>query len=349
MPDLVSVPLQVRGKCNMDQLTKCFSAMCKAKTLVIIEQLSITSDPKKPDELDVTMVLSTLAQGEDPPMKWLARFIEMAKSKAARVVEGVARLKAPDRAGFGPFRASGSAGAPAAGGVDPFHRSGGGGCAAQPPASAGEPGGRSLRRGPGRSGQADGQCLSRRPLLPASPAARAQNGAVSSGGSSAAAQRGGDKPPPPDKALEEQVQRISSRNIFAPPRPRKSGFGGKLVGVLGQMAFFEGSQGQTVGSNYNGATIKTIGADWVEIEYEGRVSRLNVFDPGGAGSSSPGAPMRPGPPGMAAANGPAGGPAMMCAIAMPAGMDEAQWARRWKNKCECDKPGRPAGLPQSQP
>jgi hypothetical protein len=66
--DVAFMPLQVRGKCNTEQLTKCLAGLRQAKTLVVVDRLSVTSDPKQPDQLDVTMVLCTLVrQGRSRP------------------------------------------------------------------------------------------------------------------------------------------------------------------------------------------------------------------------------------------------------------------------------------------
>jgi hypothetical protein len=161
------------------------------------------------------------------------------------------------------------------------------------PASAGAAGAASATA----SAPASSAPASRASAHPAAPAPAAEKG---------------DKP---DKAQEERVQRICRRNVFNPPRPPKDdNFKAKLVGVLGLMAYFEGSQGQPVGQNFNGATIKAIGPDWVEVEYEGKTRRLNVFDGSGGGPSPQGPRGRGGPqPPMVISGGP------------PAGaMDEAQ-------------------------
>ena len=56
------VSLQVSGGCKLPQLTKCLSALRKTETLVMVDRLSVTSDPKKPGQLKVTMVLTTLGE-----------------------------------------------------------------------------------------------------------------------------------------------------------------------------------------------------------------------------------------------------------------------------------------------
>lgn len=61
IPGARFVPLQVRGKCNVEQLAKCLAAMRNSKTLVIVDQLSVTNNQKQPGQLEVTIVLATLA------------------------------------------------------------------------------------------------------------------------------------------------------------------------------------------------------------------------------------------------------------------------------------------------
>jgi type II secretory pathway component PulM len=60
--DVRFVPLQVRGKCSLPQLAKCLAGMRKAAMPIIVDQIRVTSDPKKPGNLDLTMVVSTLAK-----------------------------------------------------------------------------------------------------------------------------------------------------------------------------------------------------------------------------------------------------------------------------------------------
>ena len=64
IPDVQIVPLQIRGKCTVSQLTKCFVAMRDAQTLIIVESFSVTNNEKKPGELEITMIVSTLAEQE---------------------------------------------------------------------------------------------------------------------------------------------------------------------------------------------------------------------------------------------------------------------------------------------
>ena len=56
------VPLQVRGKCKLPQLVNSLAGLRKSQTLFFVDRLTITNDQKKPGELDVVMVLATLAR-----------------------------------------------------------------------------------------------------------------------------------------------------------------------------------------------------------------------------------------------------------------------------------------------
>jgi len=78
------------------------------------------------------------------------------------------------------------------------------------------------------------------------------------------------------EANEQRTARINERNIFMPPKPK--GFRAQFVGVLGDAALING-QFYKVGQTVAGATIKAIGPDWVEIEFEGETSVKRVFAP----------------------------------------------------------------------
>ncbi len=62
IPGVGLVTLQVRGECQLPQLAKCLCQMSEAKTLVIVERLTVTNNEKQPGKLKVTMVLATLAE-----------------------------------------------------------------------------------------------------------------------------------------------------------------------------------------------------------------------------------------------------------------------------------------------
>ncbi len=62
VPDVQIVPLEVPGQCNLSQLVKSLAGLCKAKTFVFVERLSITNDEKKPGTFKITMVVATLAR-----------------------------------------------------------------------------------------------------------------------------------------------------------------------------------------------------------------------------------------------------------------------------------------------
>lgn len=62
VPGVEIVLLQIRGKCDLQKLSKTLAALLKSETLVFVERLSVTNDQKKPGQLDVTLVLATLAE-----------------------------------------------------------------------------------------------------------------------------------------------------------------------------------------------------------------------------------------------------------------------------------------------
>ena len=67
LPDLKDVellPFQVKGKCSLAQLARCLAGMRKAPMPMIVDRIGVSSDPKKPGQLELTMVLSTLAKKE---------------------------------------------------------------------------------------------------------------------------------------------------------------------------------------------------------------------------------------------------------------------------------------------
>ena len=67
LPDVDLLGLQVKGKCTLGQLARCLAQMRKAPLPVVVDQLHVSSDPKKPGNLDVTMVLATLAKRSRRP------------------------------------------------------------------------------------------------------------------------------------------------------------------------------------------------------------------------------------------------------------------------------------------
>ena len=68
VPGVELVLLQIRGKCKLQQLSKTLAALLTSETLVFVERLSVTNDQKKPGQLDVTLVLATLAErGQEKP------------------------------------------------------------------------------------------------------------------------------------------------------------------------------------------------------------------------------------------------------------------------------------------
>ena len=65
VPGVALLPVRVVGKCQMQQLAKCLAEVRKAARLILVERIDVSSDPKKPTELSVTMVLATPAEEGD--------------------------------------------------------------------------------------------------------------------------------------------------------------------------------------------------------------------------------------------------------------------------------------------
>lgn len=64
VPGVRAVPLEIRGQCGLEQLTKCLAGMRKSDTLLILDRLSATGDDNGSGQLAVTMTLTTLARQE---------------------------------------------------------------------------------------------------------------------------------------------------------------------------------------------------------------------------------------------------------------------------------------------
>ena len=62
LPGVQVVPLQVRGKCQLPQLAKCLAEIRRSDTLVMIDKISAATNDKSPGQLEVTIVLATLAE-----------------------------------------------------------------------------------------------------------------------------------------------------------------------------------------------------------------------------------------------------------------------------------------------
>ena len=62
VPGVAVLPVRVVGKCQLPQLAKCLAQVRAAPCLIIVDRVDIASDPKKPNELSVTMVLATFVE-----------------------------------------------------------------------------------------------------------------------------------------------------------------------------------------------------------------------------------------------------------------------------------------------
>lgn len=118
------------------------------------------------------------------------------------------------------------------------------------------------------------------------------------------------QPAPAKTDPDPMVQRISERNVMAPPKA--TGFQGQLTGILGDQAMFNGSQLAKVGDNVAGAKVVSIGPNWAEIEFEGQTQKLWVFGPSSITTSAAPAPGAgaPGAPRASSAPGAPGGRAL---------------------------------------
>ncbi len=100
---------------------------------------------------------------------------------------------------------------------------------------------------------------------------------------------GTKKAKPPEEA---RIARIKKRDVFSPPKNKKK-FNGKLLGVLGDAALFEGDKFVKVGEDYDGAKVTKIGPDFVELLHEDKPMTLYVFGKGLSSSSGPAGPAGP--------------------------------------------------------
>lgn len=96
--------------------------------------------------------------------------------------------------------------------------------------------------------------------------------------------KGPKKAKPPK---DPQVERITQRGIFSPPKT-KATFKAELIGVIGDAAIFKDGKIVKVGETYKNAKVIQIGADFVEVQFEGKPIKLAVF--GGKPGAPPGAP-----------------------------------------------------------
>jgi len=62
IPNVSLVALQVRGQCQLPQLAKCLARMARTNTLLIVQSMDVANNEKQPGQLDVTLVLATLAE-----------------------------------------------------------------------------------------------------------------------------------------------------------------------------------------------------------------------------------------------------------------------------------------------
>lgn len=114
---------------------------------------------------------------------------------------------------------------------------------------------------------------------------------------------------------DPRLDRITKRHAFSPEK-KPDEFSVKLVGVLGNSAYFEGeNKAIKVGDSFKGATLKKIGADWVEFDFKGQPKKIFVFSASKDTASPSSPPAAPGPA------KPAVAPSPSPALPEPAGTD----------------------------
>ncbi|MBN1554201.1 MAG: type II secretion system protein M [Phycisphaerae bacterium] len=62
IPNVSLVTLQVKGQGDLPKLAKCLHQMTRAKNLMFVQSMNITNNEKQPGQLDVTLLLATLAE-----------------------------------------------------------------------------------------------------------------------------------------------------------------------------------------------------------------------------------------------------------------------------------------------
>jgi hypothetical protein len=130
-----------------------------------------------------------------------------------------------------------------------------------------------------------GQPAGRQSSSGPSTASRPSSAPSPATGSNPSTSAGAPPDPAPLTDADKLVARMAKGNPFVQPK----GFQGRLVGVLGDRAYFEGQpDGFQVGQDFGGAKLRRLGPDWAELEFDGKPVRLEVFGQGGGGGPGPG-------------------------------------------------------------
>lgn len=67
IPNVSLVTLRIKGKCDLPKLAGCLYEMSRAKNLMFVQSMNVNNDKKKSGQLDVTLVLATLADTKKSP------------------------------------------------------------------------------------------------------------------------------------------------------------------------------------------------------------------------------------------------------------------------------------------
>lgn len=99
------------------------------------------------------------------------------------------------------------------------------------------------------------------------------------------------KPATPPSIHDTLASQISQRNMFTVKRNPT------LTGVLGDKAYFSDGQSAAPGGSVSMGKILAVGADWAEIEIDGKPQKMNIFGsklpPSAPSSSAPSRSIRP--------------------------------------------------------
>jgi hypothetical protein len=97
----------------------------------------------------------------------------------------------------------------------------------------------------------------------------------------------GQKAQPPGKdedasdgnsQIAQQIKQINDTPLFAPPKD--TSFKGRLTGIIGDKAIFNGRELTGIGESFRGAEVLEIGPNWIRIEFKDEKRRLWTFGSG---------------------------------------------------------------------
>lgn len=66
-PEVQMVTLRMTGRCQLPQLARCLQELRQADTLIVVDSLVTSTDPRQQGQIEVTMLLATPAKTERRP------------------------------------------------------------------------------------------------------------------------------------------------------------------------------------------------------------------------------------------------------------------------------------------